>query len=187
VLTLVPRELYSRSFLEVWFAGAHCDIGGGSVPNATLNNLARIPLRWMIRECFLNNTGILFHSAELEELGISPASLWPVVKIPTPPSEGPTMLADEANRAHNAEPTGTTLVESSPHSPEPTGTDVPGQVRTRLVPDTPVQLGSEEDAKDALSPIYDQLSLVKWWWVLEVLPLRQRYQKHDKSWANWYS
>ncbi|OBZ65180.1 hypothetical protein A0H81_14820 [Grifola frondosa] len=34
--------------LEVWFAGCHCDIGGSSVSNETKNNLARIPLRWMI-------------------------------------------------------------------------------------------------------------------------------------------
>ncbi|KAG9074894.1 hypothetical protein FRC06_010400, partial [Ceratobasidium sp. 370] len=81
-----PEERqHQTNVKEVWFAGAHCDVGGGSVPNETANSLARIPLRWMIRECFINNTGILFHSAELDELGISPASLWPVVKIPTPP------------------------------------------------------------------------------------------------------
>lgn len=32
------------------------DVGGGSVPNDTPHSLARIPLRWMIRECFLAKT-----------------------------------------------------------------------------------------------------------------------------------
>ncbi|KAL0570753.1 hypothetical protein V5O48_011207 [Marasmius crinis-equi] len=51
---------------EVWFAGCHCDVGGGAVSNSTRNNLARIPLRWMIRQCFLLNTGILFHGGILK-------------------------------------------------------------------------------------------------------------------------
>ncbi|KAF8594073.1 hypothetical protein BDV93DRAFT_535126 [Ceratobasidium sp. AG-I] len=144
---------------EVWFSGAHCDVGGGSVPNETPNNLARIPLRWMIRECFLNNTGILFHSSELDEIGISPASLWPVVKIPTPP------VASDA-----------TAVEGNP--PKTT---------SKLVPATPVRLGSVVDELDALCPIYDQLSIAKWWWILELLPMKQKYQRHDKSWQTWFS
>lgn len=45
--------------LEVWFAGAHADVGGGAVRNETRHVLARIPLRWMIRETFRCNTGIL--------------------------------------------------------------------------------------------------------------------------------
>lgn len=40
----------------------------------------------------------------------------------------------------------------------------------------------EEDLEDALSPMYDQLSLGKWWWVLEVLPLRHRVQQEDATW-----
>ena len=58
--------------MEVWFAGCHCDVGGGSVKNRTLYNLARIPLRWMIRECFKCNTGIIFNSEYLKnEIGLS--------------------------------------------------------------------------------------------------------------------
>ncbi|CAE6420883.1 unnamed protein product [Rhizoctonia solani] len=166
---------------EVWFAGAHCDVGGGSVLNDTPNDLARIPLRWMIRECFLNNTGILFHSAELEEIGQSPASLWPTVKIPTPVSDG-----------HKPQATDATLVESPVQSPaDPTSSTTKingtGTVEMSLVPPEPIKLGSEEDAKDALQPIYDQLKLAKWWWILEFLPMKQRYQRHDQSWRTWFS
>jgi hypothetical protein len=76
---------------EVWFVGCHCgacdrlqavlpishrqvDVGGGSVPNGTRNNLARIPLRWMIRECFRADTGIQFFC---EDVGLDPDPLLP--------------------------------------------------------------------------------------------------------------
>ncbi|KAG8731114.1 hypothetical protein FRC11_005067 [Ceratobasidium sp. 423] len=135
----------------------------------------------MIRECFLNNTGILFHSAELEEIGQSPASLWPTVKIPTPVSDG-----------HKAQATDATLVESPVESSaDPTSSTTKingtGTVRASLVPPEPIQLGHEEDAKDALQPIYDQLKIAKWWWFLEFLPMKQKYQRHDQSWRTWFS
>jgi hypothetical protein len=158
--------------LEVWFAGAHCDVGGGSVLNETKNDLARIPLRWMIRECFVNNTGILFHSSELAEIGLSPCSLWPVVKIPVPPTPPPMVQVK-----HELEPTDGTLVDSPPATP------LPGNP---LLPLTPLTLASLEDANDAVMPIYDQLTIAKWWWILEAMPLRQRYQRHDKTWRTWF-
>jgi hypothetical protein len=40
-----------------------------------------------------------------------------------------------------------------------------------------------EEYNDALSPIYDQLSLKKSWWILELLPQKSRFQKHDDSWG----
>lgn len=56
------------------------DVGGGSVANDTPHTLARIPLRWMIRECFDTKTGIMFHTEGLRKLGIEPGSLYPEVK-----------------------------------------------------------------------------------------------------------
>jgi len=64
---------------QVWFAGAHCDVGGGSVLNGTRHALSRIPLRWMIRECFATNTGILFKAVKLRTAGLEPATLYPKV------------------------------------------------------------------------------------------------------------
>jgi hypothetical protein len=34
-----------------------------------------------------------------------------------------------------------------------------------------------EELQDALSPIYDQLKMVRFWWLLEVLPLRTLKQR----------
>ncbi|KAI0081423.1 hypothetical protein K474DRAFT_1656566 [Panus rudis PR-1116 ss-1] len=62
--------LKQTDVLEVWFAGAHTDVGGGSVPNGTAHSLARIPLRWMIRQCFSCNTGIVFDAVQLQRAGL---------------------------------------------------------------------------------------------------------------------
>ncbi|ELU38500.1 hypothetical protein AG1IA_07487 [Rhizoctonia solani AG-1 IA] len=63
----------------------------------------------------------------------------------------------------------------------------PPKTMSALVPPEFIKLGSEADAKDALEPIYDQLSIAKWWWILELLPMKKRYQRHDKSWSTWLS
>ncbi|KAJ7601159.1 hypothetical protein C8J56DRAFT_1038764 [Mycena floridula] len=56
-----PEEVSgSPDVLEVWFSGGHCDVGGGSVPDTTSQNLANIPLRWMVREIIASECGVLF-------------------------------------------------------------------------------------------------------------------------------
>jgi hypothetical protein len=46
------------------------------------------------------------------------------------------------------------------------------------------QTEEEMELQDALSPAYDQLSLAWFWWILEVLPLRQRYRREeDNAWV----
>ncbi|KZT35052.1 hypothetical protein SISSUDRAFT_1025828 [Sistotremastrum suecicum HHB10207 ss-3] len=69
---------------EVWFAGCHCDVGGGSVSNKETVNLAMIPLRWMIQETIATETGILFDLAQLDLIGLTPHHLptSPDVKYP---------------------------------------------------------------------------------------------------------
>ncbi|KAI0333978.1 hypothetical protein GY45DRAFT_1243335 [Cubamyces sp. BRFM 1775] len=76
---------HETDVLEVWFAGCHCDVGGGSVKDDVPHTLARIPLRWMIRECFKTNTGIRFHGELLRRIGLDPAALHPVVLDRPPP------------------------------------------------------------------------------------------------------
>ncbi|CCL98902.1 uncharacterized protein FIBRA_00909 [Fibroporia radiculosa] len=139
--------------LEVWFAGCHCDVGGGSVSNEDTQNLARIPLRWMIRQCFLTKTGIRFHSDLLHTVGLDPASLFPYVKQRPP--------AIYSLPSHPREATAATLVDAS----------LPGNEE-------------EEDYKDALRPIYDQLTLARYWWLLEIVPLEHRRQSKDHKWTN---
>ncbi|KAF8182360.1 hypothetical protein BJ912DRAFT_928707, partial [Pholiota molesta] len=80
--------------------GCHCDVGGGSVSNKTRHSLARITLRWIVRECFKTKTGILFNSAALRDIGLDPCTLYPTV-TPRPP---PLSAASHAIRIPPARP-----------------------------------------------------------------------------------
>ncbi|KIK51064.1 hypothetical protein GYMLUDRAFT_252409 [Collybiopsis luxurians FD-317 M1] len=145
--------------LEVWFAGYHCDICGGSATKNTAPNLARIPLRWMIRECFTANSGILFYSNLLMDIGLNPSSLYPFVS-PRPPSL----------------PIGGNHIQCMPT----TSSNASG------APEASYRYQTEEEMElaDALSPVHDQLSLYWPWWLLELLPISTRYQLKEDSWTS---
>ncbi|KAJ7482950.1 hypothetical protein B0H11DRAFT_1208232 [Mycena galericulata] len=162
---------------EVWFSGCHCDIGGGSVDNETEINLARIPLRWMIRECFKTNSGIMFETDGLRTIGLDPESLYPLVK-PRPP----------------ALPVGSARIQPIPSSKStvasvPDSNPAPPNVASNgngTAASAAHKSEEELDLADALSPIYDQLSLAWFWWVLELLPMKHRYQRGDNTWAAYF-
>jgi hypothetical protein len=132
------------------------DIGGGSVANGTRNSLARIPLRWMIRQSFLANTGIMFHKDTLPKVGLDPDTLYPHL-LPTPPAifqdlkmhtiplPDPKIISDDRKAVVYTD--GGCFVNKA-----------------------------EEDLADALSPAYDQLELKHFWWLLEVIPQTIKYQ-----------
>ncbi|KAI0829012.1 hypothetical protein BC628DRAFT_1337562 [Trametes gibbosa] len=115
---------------EVWFAGCHCDVGGGSVPDETRHSLARIPLRWMIRECFRTRTGIRFHGELLKEVGLDPATLWPT-----------------APRAHAW--AGESFVYPGSGTGKPTGVAHQPMITTRIVAPTPLVEKTLEQMGDA--------------------------------------
>ncbi|KAJ7631645.1 hypothetical protein DFH06DRAFT_1223719 [Mycena polygramma] len=139
---------------EVWFAGCHCDVGGGALSNTARNSLARIPLRWMIRQCFLLETGILFHADMLRLVGMDPDTLYPRV-LARPP---PLLKLPQATSSGTVKTLGS-LAECDFMNEE------------------------EEDLADALSPINDELKRVKLWWILEVLPQKLRFQEGNNSWT----
>jgi hypothetical protein len=165
---------------EVWFAGAHCgesisvlkvyhhmklkhlDVGGGSVANDTRHSLARIPLRWMIRQCFILHTGIFFHKNMFKDIGLDPDTLYPHVR-PRPPAlpHTPDCLAHKYDAPLN----------------------FAKNYKITVKTEDPFVSEEEEDRLDALTPVYDQLKMVKGWWILEVLPNRHRYQRADDTWT----
>ncbi|KAJ3812985.1 hypothetical protein F5876DRAFT_63523 [Lentinula aff. lateritia] len=158
---------------EVWFAGCHCDIGGGSVSNDTTINLARIPLRWMIRECFKTKTGIMFDRDGLRGLGLDPDALYPDV-LPRPP---PLPVGNARIQDIPTEGSVSQIQKDSALKNFSGGTsEVSGAL---------VQTEEELELKDALSPIYDQLSLAWFWWILEIFPIKQRFQRGDNTWSSY--
>ncbi|KAG6840280.1 hypothetical protein C0991_007768 [Blastosporella zonata] len=154
---------------EVWFAGCHCDIGGGSVPNGRRPNLAHIPLRWMIRECFKANTGIMFDEHALRVLGIEPASIYPVVK------SRPQLSSFSSGSAT------ITVVQ-----PQTWGAYLKSWIPFTSSPDEATDLKvldkteEEMDAMDALAPAYDQLTLKPGkWTAMEQIPMTKERKGKD--------
>jgi hypothetical protein len=141
------------------------------VSNKTQRSLARISLRWMIRECFKTNTGIMFNSQSLEKIGLDPCTLHPAV-TPRPRSlpVGP----------HHR-------IREPPSTPIPIGRRALSIMLKKkklslkdLGCDEPVGTEEQEELLDALSPMYDQLSLKKFWWLLEIIPFVHT-QQHEKG------
>lgn len=156
LVVIVVRAFIFDRFTEREFKILCADIGGGSVPNGTRNSLARIPLRWMIRQCFLANTGIMFHKSTFPKVGLDPDTLYPIV-LPRPP-----MILQDRNK--HTIPVPKPLIISDDRLA------VVYSDGERFVNE------AEEDLADALSPIYDQLSLAKYWWFLEWIPQTIKYQ-----------
>ena len=164
---------------EIWFAGAHCgmsitlrkiigsvlkrltDIGGGSVKNGTRNSLARIPLRWMVRQCFLAKTGIIFYRSMFKQIGMDEAALYPNV-LDRPPPVYQTLPAPSLK--------GYSM-------PKPHVVHDPTVVPRAFVSE------EQEDLADATCLLHDQLKIAPGWWILEVIPQMLNYQRdEDNSW-----
>jgi hypothetical protein len=148
------------------------------VSNVTRHSLARISLRWMIRECFKTNTGIMFNAHALRDTGLDPTTLFPFVTPRPPPLplgsltveklKVPSRLGRIISRFKRNSISDASSSTSSP-------TTYKGDIRTE----------EEEELYDALSPIYDQLCLKRSWWLLEVIPLNLRYQRGDNQWVSY--
>ncbi|KAI5114984.1 hypothetical protein M0805_004422, partial [Coniferiporia weirii] len=160
--------------LEVWFAGCHTDVGGGSVANDTRNSLARIPLRWMIRQCFLTECGIQFEADRLLEVaGIDPHTLYPIVlSRPEALPVSSIVLQEEAKKASRKDTSLLCKACSSDKESDHAGSE-DGTVVSQVISE------EHEELHDALSPAFDQLEKRRAWWILEFIPLIHLQEKDD--------
>ncbi|KAJ7731545.1 hypothetical protein B0H16DRAFT_1772894 [Mycena metata] len=150
---------------EVWFAGCHCDVGGGSVLKGTRPNLSHIPMRWMIRECFKARTGIIFSATEVAKLGIEPSHLYPEVR-PRPHVDAVSAQGGQTIPVIEAMGWGPWAKSFLPgkKQPKPEGKELT----------LPNKTEEELDRDDALAPLYDQLVLKSaMWQLLETLATKQ--------------
>ena len=121
----------------------------------------------MIRECFKTHSGIIINSAGMKEIGLDPATLYPHV-LQRPP-------AIQIDSIH----------------PKPFIQDPPKKEQT---PEESAEISTQELDKteeqiellDALAPIYDVLATGWAWWLLEVFPIKYRYQTSDNKWHSSY-
>jgi len=148
-----------QSVEEVWFAGCHADVGGGTVADDCRYSLSDISLRWMVKQVILSQCGILFDHAALRRADIDISSI--IVMDPQQPTvrdfwkPGPRM-------------------RKSP-SPVPIHEDADGNDEELWPTD-----------QDVLTDCHDQLKLTKAWWMLEMLPMKYAWQDAQGKWhAKW--
>ncbi|KAE9961203.1 hypothetical protein BLS_003231 [Venturia inaequalis] len=161
--------------LEVWFMGAHADIGGGAVPNERRHMLSRIPLRWMLRQCFECNTGILFDVAALAEQGLDIHTLYPVYQPPTQPTAIPLNSVVERYETKTL-PAIQDRSKMLPIGEEP-------YIAPPFAPNSDHHYAHlpecTEEHFDSLEPLNDQLVQAKGWWLLELWPVKVRILQRD--------
>lgn len=162
------------------------DVGGGSVKNETPHSLARISLRWMIRECFKTNSGIMFDADRLRGIGLDPDALYPNV-APRPQADLPDKHASLRSKPQSRSTWTASLFRSSRRLEIPSTPSTPEStcVHDRYYGDLLVGTEEGEDLLDCLEPAYDQLELRKGWWILELLPLTFKVQLLNNEWKEW--
>ncbi len=125
----------------------------------------------------------MFDSERLSLIGIDLATLYPSV-MPRPPSlsVGSALI-----------PTGQTkipllkrIISKFWHHPLPVSDEDQTFAQEASVEDPPIGTEEEEELRDALSLIYDQLQISKSWWILELIPLEFRQQLGNGKWMSWF-
>lgn len=117
----------------------------------------------MIREIFKAKTGILFHVNGFKRIGMDSTKLYPEV-VARPPALPLSTYSAETSIIQD-------IPKSAPSSSALGGTE------DILYGSATNETEEEADLKDALAPIYDQLSLAWGWWTLEILPMYLHYQE----------
>lgn len=166
---------FTTDALEVWFMGAHADIGGGAVRNESRHMLSRIPLRWMLRQCFECDTGILFNTARLAEQGLDVVRLWPEYTAPTKPvaPPSPKLMTKYHKKILAPVQRRSTFLPIGPEGH--TIDDAPTREELGYI----LPSESDEDHFDALQQPNDMLKIAKGWWVLELWPVKIRVLAKD--------
>jgi uncharacterized protein (DUF2235 family) len=182
-------QKHSRTdVLEVWFAGCHCDVGGGALPNETRHKLSNIPLRWMIRQCFECDTGIIFGTMALAEQGLDLHMLWPRYTKLEVPILGPAPslieyyesgLPPKAKRSSRLIPAKRMAKEKGAFFELQISEDEANQSNAEWLPE------QIEDCFDALGPVNDKLASWTPWWILEVWPVE--YELPNEAGNTWES
>ena len=169
------------------------DVGGGSVNSTTAHALARIPLRWMIRETFKANTGIMFDGDRLRSIGLDPTTLHDTV-LKRPPAltlEPGVDVAPPPPSGRSYASWWPTLLFTKPYAPprQTVFTNLNGSGRVDVHDkDGALCQGTEEeeDLMDAMMPAHDQLQIHWAWRILERVPCWFRVQKEDNHWEWWF-
>ncbi|KAG9029486.1 hypothetical protein FS837_003540 [Tulasnella sp. UAMH 9824] len=169
---------------EVWFAGCHSDVGGGSTPNKEVHTLANPSLQWMVSEVLKHAPYVLFRpdafacDQAFSTLTVTKTDLVPKPGRPRIPSTFRRAAAAGAGSSpfHSSTPT------RLPHFTAATAgySTVNGLVLEEE--QTVVSVKQTQPLTDANAPKHDQLMKKPVWLILEYVPIFQYYQDGDGIW-----
>ncbi|KAG8763886.1 hypothetical protein FRC11_010006 [Ceratobasidium sp. 423] len=158
LFTTSPNTRPPTDVKEVWFAGGHSDVGGGSVLDSQPHSLSDITLRWMVRECAMANTKIVWNEPRLRQLRID--------------------ISLERLQVSQAITTNGPILHQSPTTPSYEQVFAPQLAK----------FNDRDEAADARSQVHDSLAFKwAWptglacllWWILELIPMKQWTQDAD--------
>ncbi|KPI39710.1 uncharacterized protein AB675_3576 [Cyphellophora attinorum] len=160
--------------LEVWFAGHHSNVGGGAWPNAERHKMSNIPLRWLIRQCFECNTGIIFNTDALAEQGIDVHLLWPRYQpLQVPTMESSPFLLEQYSIGLPPKSKRSQALKPFERHKKKHGFYSLESLKTLLQDSSTEWLPEQiEDCFDALAADYNALQMKKLWWILEIWPVQ---------------
>jgi hypothetical protein len=129
----------------------------------------------MVREIFKTDAGILFLTDRLYEIGLDPSTIHPVVqKRPDHLPVGDEKIREPCHDERATRPPMYKAWEKLPPTRRPLKTG----------PDAMSRSEEDEELKDALSPVFDEMCIKKWWWYfVEILPLPLSRQWHGLCWS----
>jgi hypothetical protein len=151
----------------------------------------------MIRQCFACNTGIIFDTTSLADVGIDVQTVWPVYIPNKTPIVGPSPNAMEHYESRSLPPIRrrSTAFKADQKAREQRKIDKEKKKANekeillrngtfdddvnRLLELLPEQV---EDHFDALQPVNDMLVQAKGWWALELWPVTVKVQKKAGEW-----
>ncbi|KAG8918802.1 hypothetical protein FRC01_001646 [Tulasnella sp. 417] len=172
---------------EVWFAGCHADVGGGSTINDEVNTLANPSLQWMVSQVLDHAPSMVFRpDAFTYDEAFSTLTVTDTDKTPRPPR---LRLPHVHRHATPGSPSTSSSANPSPLS-SATATTAPGATTAAVnaVPGAFVEeqrlhsITQVNPVKDANAEKNDQLVKKRVWLILEYLPTFQYYQNENGVW-----
>ncbi|KAG8908871.1 hypothetical protein FRC01_007236 [Tulasnella sp. 417] len=171
------------SIKEVWFAGCHADVGGGSTPNDDIHTLANPSLQWMVSQVLAHVPELLFRSdAFTYDKAFSTLTTTKSDKNPKParPRIPSTFRRAAAPAGSDSSPTPTPL---PPMTAATAGSSaLNGAAHEEEEEQTVVAVLQTNPDEDANAKLYDQLSMRPVWLILEYVPRFQYYQDGKGVW-----
>ncbi|KAG6837766.1 hypothetical protein H0H93_001693 [Arthromyces matolae] len=167
---------------EVWFSGCHADVGGGSHNNKVQESLSYIPLRWMIKECLLCGTNILFDMEYLRSLGINLNKLARELEEKGLDIDALGFTPEVLNKRAPGLSVGGGLLTAH-KSTQQNAPGIQGGIHIPHAPHISHALSTLKTRADIMADKFDQLVLNKVWWSLEFIPMLATYQKEDGNWV----